>query len=77
MYFYTIHPGHDKLALASGLEYITERAINTWFPCASTPEGFRLVMYSNSLAHSSIGTPSPPHLINDALARRINEVIVD
>ena len=45
--------------LASGLEHITERAINTWFPYASAPEGFRLVICSNSLVRSAKSTPSP------------------
>jgi hypothetical protein len=35
------------------------RAIHTWFPYGSIRQGLSQAAYINSLAHSSIGTPSP------------------
>ena len=43
------------------------RAINTWFPYEYTPKGLIQAAYINSLAHSSIGTPSPRERGSDSL----------
>ena len=53
--------------LASGLSHFLKRAFNTWFPYAFAAEPLRQRKYENSLAHSSIGTPSPKHITSYVL----------
>ena len=53
-----IHPAHGKLTWLRVLCMLLIRAINTRFPCDSIHNGLSLATCINSLAHSSIGTPS-------------------
>ena len=52
-------PWSWQARLASGLPYFLKRAFRTRFPYAFAAKPLRQRKYGKSLAHSSIGTPSP------------------